>query len=88
MYIYEWVRSREGHLKWAGKWYISSDVCVAYICVIPCLDSSSVCHFAQRYLNSARHTEAGPVDLISDDDTEDKLKLPGTLKGMWVVVSQ
>lgn len=37
----------------------------------------------QQYLNSARMTEAGPLDLLdvdSDSDQED-LSLPGVLKG-------
>lgn len=54
---------------------------------VNCLDTSFVCHSAQRYLNSASYTEAGPLDLISDDETDDRLKLPGALKGVWAVVS-
>lgn len=43
-----------------------------------------LCHIAQRFLNSAHYTEAGPYQLISDDETDDRMKLPGALKGARV----
>lgn len=70
-------------------WWMCYLVHVLYLynSSVNCLDTSFVCHSAQRYLNSASYTEAGPLDLISDDETDDRLKLPGTLKGVWAVVS-
>lgn len=47
------------------------------------VDWISILSWLQQYLNSAKMTEAGPLDLLDADSDSDKedLSLPGVLKG-------
>jgi len=41
----------------------------------------------QRHLNSGRMTEAGPLDEISDDEGDTRIKLPGVATGTTITHS-